>query len=235
MGDLVSYRIDDGIACITMDDGKANALSLRMLTEVGAAFDRAAADNAVVVLTGREGRFSAGFDLGVLSTGGSEAVAMLRAGFDLAERILSFPRPVVVACNGHAVAMGVFLLLAGDYRVGTSGPYRIAANEVAIGITMPRAAVEICRLRLTPAHFNQAVLLAEPFSPDEAVTAGFLDCVVPADELHDAAHTTATRLAALDMTAHANTKLRAREDVLAALRAGIEADHADNMALFASA
>jgi enoyl-CoA hydratase len=141
----------------------------------------------------------------------------------------------VVACDGHAVAMGVFLLLSGDYRVGTAGAYRIVANEVAIGMTMPRAAVEICRQRLTPAHFNQAVVLAEPYSPDEAVAAGFLDRVVPAGELHDVARTTAARLATLDATAHAATKLRTRRHALDALRAGIEVDDADNAALLASA
>jgi len=180
MGTLVSYQLEGSIATITMDDGKVNALSVQMLTELGAALDRATADRAVVVLTGRDGLFSAGFDLAVLRGGGSDASGMLRAGFELAERLLSFPTPVLIACTGHAVAMGVFLLLSGDYRVGAAGPYKITANEVAIGLTMPRAAVEICRQRLTPAHFNRAVVLAEVFSPDDAVAAGFLDRVVPA-------------------------------------------------------
>ena len=116
MSTLVSYRLRDSVATITMDDGKVNALSLAMFTELGAAFDRAAADRAVVVLTGREGVLSAGFDLPVLRTGGPAAAKMLRAGFDLAERMLAFPAPVLVACPGHAIAMGVFLLLSGDYR-----------------------------------------------------------------------------------------------------------------------
>ena len=156
MGTLVSYQLEDSIATIAMDDGKVNALSLQMLTELNAALDRASADRAVVVLTGRDGIFSAGFDLTVLRAGGSDASAMLRAGFALAKRMLSFPTPVLIACTGHAVAMGVFLLLSGDYRVGAGGPYKITANEVAIGLTMPRAAVEICRQRLTPARSAHA-------------------------------------------------------------------------------
>ena len=151
MGALVSYQLDDSVATITMDDGKVNVLSLSMLTELDVAFGRAAADRAVVVLTGREGVFSAGFDLPVLRAGGTEAADLLRAGFDLAARLLAFPTPIVVACSGHAVAMGAFLVLSGDYRIGARGPFKITANEVAIGITMPRAAVEICRQRLTPA------------------------------------------------------------------------------------
>src|SRR5438309_5115025 len=140
---LVSYRCDDDVAMIAMDDVKVNVLSPAMLGELDAALDRAVADRAVVVVTGREGVFSAGFDLPVLRAGGSVALAMLRAGFELAQRILSFPSPVVIACTGHAVAMGVFLLLSGDYRIGGAGPYKVTANEVAIGLTMPRAAVEI--------------------------------------------------------------------------------------------
>jgi enoyl-CoA hydratase len=223
----VHYELRDSIAAVTMDDGKVNALSLAMAGELDAALDRAAADRAVVLLGGRERIFSAGFDLATLRAGGSEAVAMLRAGFELAARLLAFPLPVVIACPGHAVAMGVFLLLAGDYRLGADGPFRITANEVAIGLTLPRAAIEILRQRLTPAAFNRAVTLAEPFAPADAVAAGFLDRVVPAAALPDAAAALARQLAGLDMDAHAASKLRARAPALAALRAAIDADFAD--------
>jgi enoyl-CoA hydratase len=151
---------------------------------------------------------------------------MVRGGFELAERVLSFPMPVVIACPGHAIAMGVFLLLSGDYRVGAAGPFKITANEVAIGLTMPRAAVEILRQRLAPAYFNRAVTIAEPFSPENAVAAGFLDRVVDVGELGEAARTIARQLTALDMTAHAASKLRARGQTLRAIRAGIDADDA---------
>ena len=223
----VTYERDGTTATIVMDDGKVNVLSPAMLGAIDDGLDRAAADGAVVVLQGRDGVFSAGFDLSVLRAGGSDALAMLQAGFKLAERILSFPTPVVVACPGHAVAMGVFLVLSADYRVGAAGRYRITANEVAIGLTMPRAAVEICRQRLTPAAFTRAVLLAEPFGPDDAVAAGFLDRVVPAGDVVQTAHDVARQLATLDLAAHAASKLRARAETLRALRAAIEADDAE--------
>lgn len=223
---IVGYRLEGSVATITMDDGKVNALSLRMTTELNAALDRAEADRAVVVLSGRDGVFSAGFDLPVLRAGGSEAAAMVRAGFELAERVLAFPTPVVIACTGHAVAMGVFLLLSGDYRLGASGAYKITANEVAIGLTMPRAAVEILRQRLAPAYFNRAVTIAEPFSPENAIEAGFLDRVVATGDLAAAAQGIAGQLAGLDMAAHAASKRRARGPALAAVRAGIDADFA---------
>lgn len=226
MQSLISYQLADSVATITMDDGKVNALSLRMITEINRALDQALDDAAVVVLAGRPGVFSAGFDLPVIRAGGPAATSMLRAGFDLAERVLSYPRPVVIACTGHAIAMGVFLLLSGDYRVGAAGPYKITANEVAIGLTMPRAAVEICRQRLTPAHFNRATTLAEPFEPDSAVDAGFLDRACEPADFWDAVHGIAGELAKLDADAHNATKLRARKAALAAVHDAIAADYA---------
>jgi enoyl-CoA hydratase len=227
MSSPVTYRLEDRIATITMDDGKVNALSPGMLAEIGAAFDRAAADGAVVILSGREGRFSGGFDLNVLMSGRPEAFEMVLAGFELAYKVLSFPRPVVIACTGHAVAMGVFLLLSGDHRIAAAGSYKLVANEVAIGLTMPRAAVEICRQRLAPAHFQRAVLLSAAYSPETAVAAGFVDEVVPASELAAAARGVAVALGKLDAAAHAATKARAREASLRALRAAIDADAAE--------
>lgn len=224
MGDLVTYEARESIATITMDDGKVNVLSLQMLAAINAALDEAKADRATVVLSGREGTFSAGFDLRVLTAGGPDALAMLLGGFELSERLLSFPMPVVIACTGNAIAMGVFLLLSGDYRVGAAGSYKIQANEVAIGLTMPRAAVEICRQRLAPSHFNRAVILSETYAPDDAVTGGFLDRVVPTGELAEVAREVAGRMAKLNLAAHAASKLRAREPALKAIRAAIEAD-----------
>jgi enoyl-CoA hydratase len=120
--------------------------------------------------------------------------------------------------------MGLFLLLSGDYRIGADGPYRLTANEVAIGLPMPDAAIEVCRQRLAPAHFNRAVILAEVYSPGDAVAAGILDRVVPADALLDTAREVCGELAQLDMSAHAITKVRTRAPALTALRAAIEAD-----------
>jgi enoyl-CoA hydratase len=224
MGAGVSYSLADGVATITMDDGKVNALSPPMLAELGAALDRAEADGAAVVLTGRGGVFSAGFDLGVLRAGGPAAAAMVRSGFGLAARLLTFPAPALAACSGHAVAMGAFLLLAADYRIGVAGPFRITANEVAIGLVVPQAAFELCQARLTPAAFSRAVTLAEVFSPGQAAAAGFLDRVVDVTGLEAAAGAEAGRLARLDRRAHVATKLRARRALAEAVTAAAEAE-----------
>jgi enoyl-CoA hydratase len=227
MDSPVRYELDDGVATVTMDDGKVNALSPAMLAAVEGALDRAAEAGAVVVLQGRKGTFSAGFHLPTLRNGGPEATGMVQGGFELAARLLAFPRPVVVACTGHAIAMASFLLLAGDLRLGAAGPFRVLANEVAIGLTMPRTAIELCRQRLTPAAFSRAVLLSEAFSPDEAVTAGFLDRVVEPAALAGAAREAAAALTGLDAAAHRASKLRAREGTLTAIRAAIADDAAE--------
>jgi enoyl-CoA hydratase len=224
MSNLVSYRLEDGVAWITLDDGKANVLSPAMQAQILAALDRAEEGGAVVVLRGRTGIFSGGFDLNVLRAGGPEALGMLRGGFEMSIRLLSFPRPVVIACTGHAIAMGVFTLLSGDYRIGAAGSFRIQANEVAIGLTMPHPAIEVLRQRLTPAAFQRALVLAEAFTPETALAAGFLDRVVAVEEIDEVARQTATALASLDRNAHAESKMRARGPVLEAIRAGIVQD-----------
>ena len=228
---LTTYELSDGIATIRIDDGKVNALSETMLAEISARFDEAERDEAVVILTGRERIFSAGFDL---RTEGEGWPPMLVAGARLAERMLSFPRPVVVACTGHAIAMGAFLLLSADHRVGVAGGgHKIGATEVAIGMAMPWAAVEVLRQRLARAHFERATLLAEVFTPEGAVEAGFLDELVPEAELHDHARRVATRLAGLDAKAHAVTKVRARSAMLESLARAIARDDGEFRAAIA--
>jgi enoyl-CoA hydratase len=222
--ELVSYRFTDGVATIAMDDGRVNALSPAMLRAVDEGLDRASADGGVVVLTGRPGIFSGGFDLKTLMAGGPDATAMVEQGFALALRLLEYPAPVVVACNGHAVAMGLFVLLCGDYVIGVDGPFRLVANEVAIGLTMPWTAIEICRQRLTPAGFIRVVSLAETFSPPEGLAVGLLDKVVGVDSLSASAAAAATALAALDRRAHASTKSRTRRAAADAVRNGLVAD-----------
>jgi enoyl-CoA hydratase len=224
VSELVSFQVTDGVATIAMDDGKANALSLPMLAALDKALDRAQSEDAIVVLTGRPGIFSGGFDLKVLGGGGPDAGLMLEQGFLLALRLLEHPDPVVIACNGHAVAMGSFLLLSADYRIGVEGRHRVVANEVAIGLTMPRAAIEICRQRLAPAHFNRAVILAEAYTPSDAVAAGFLDRVVPEADLLPVASSMAEDFAGLDRHAHATTKSLARSAAIEAIRGGLAAD-----------
>ena len=205
-----------------MDDGKVNALSLDMLAALNGALDQALEDKVTVVLTGREGVFSGGFHLGTFKEGGEALYKMLKGGAELAERIMSFPTPVVAASTGHAIAMGSFLVMSADVRIGAAGNFKYVCNEVAIGLTLPVFAIEIAKQRLTPPHYNLALNVAHTYGPEQAVEAGFIDRVVPAAELHDQATQLATALSQLNMPAHAASKLLVREQALAALRASIE-------------
>jgi len=224
----LTYEITEAVATIAMNDGKVNALGFEMLAELNEALDRAESDSAAVVLTGREGLFSAGFDLRVLTGGGPDTAHLLHTGFELSHRLLSFPLPVVIACSGHAFAMALFTLLSGDYRLGVlDAEHKLTANEVAIGMTMPRSAIEVCRQRLSPEHIDRVVGLAEVFNPNTAVRTGLLDQVVPAADLFGAAHAKASELMALNRPAFAATKLRLHEVGLSKLRAAMEADDAE--------
>lgn len=225
MFSAVATDSSDGVTTVTMDDGKANALSFDMFAALNEALDRCEADGTVPLLVGREGRFSGGFDLGVLTAFTEDSARLLRTGFELSHRLLSFPRPVVIAVSGHAYAMGGFLVLSGDYRLGVAGAdHRITANEVAIGMALPHAAIEICRQRLRRSAFERATTLAEVFSPEEALEAGWLDTVVADADLLDTARNKAIALAGLDADAHRVTKLRSRDQMLERLAAAIERD-----------
>jgi enoyl-CoA hydratase len=224
MSDLLTYSRDERIATITLDDGRVNALSIAMLREIHSAFDQAEADGAVVVLTGRAGYLSAGFDLKVFREEPEHLGEMLRLGATLCERMLGFPTPVLVACSGHAVAAGSFLLLSADARIGVEGDFTIGLNEVRIGLTMPLFVIELARGRLAPAHFDRAVVTAAMYGPADAVAAGFLDRAMPAEEFAAATAAAAADLAGLNPEAHAATKLRARAAGLAALREAIDAE-----------
>jgi enoyl-CoA hydratase len=225
MKDLVTYACSGPVSTIVMDDGKANVMSLAMLNALHLAFDRAEKDKTVAILKARGRHFSGGFDLNVFTNGNAEdQYLMVKAGAELALRILSFPTPVVVACQGNAFPMGAFLIMSADHRIAAEGNYRIGMNEVAIGLTVPRFAIEIARQRLTPAYFSRVVMTAEMFGPVEAVTAGFFDRVVPADQLERSAEQAAQALSTLNMAAHAATKARARGAVIKMIRAMIDED-----------
>ncbi len=223
----VTYTLAQGVATISIDDGKANAMSLAMLSAINAALDQAQADNAVTVMRGRAGMFSGGFDLSVFKRDPHELCQMLEAGARLAHRLLSFPHPVLAACTGHAVAMGAFLLLAADVRVGIDLHTRIQVNEVQIGLTLPKFAIEICRQRLSPAHFNLAATTALPYAPQQAMAAGFLDEVAPIDAFDSVVQLHCARLVGLNREAFTATKLRLREQSLQALRDATAWDVAD--------
>lgn len=223
----VRYGQRDGIAIVTIDDGKRNALSPAVFRGLYGALRQAEKDRAVVILTGREGVFSAGYDLKVMKAGNTDTLRMLRAGYSLTARVMAHPYPVIAACNGHSFAMGVFLMLSADYVIGTRGDFQIAANEVAIGLTMPRVACTTLRQRLTPAAYQRAVTLSEHFTPEAALVAGFFDELVEPSRLMDRARVLAAQFGKLDPRAHAESKRRIRAQQISAIRRQVPLDLMD--------
>jgi len=220
----VHYDLQDQIATIRIDDGKRNALSPQVLREIYQALDQAESDRAIVVITGRESVFSAGFDLHVMKRGGLEAIRMLGSGYALTARVLKYPYPVVAACTGHSLAMGVFLMLSADYVVGSRGDFKIAANEVAIGMTMPRVAAAVLRNRLNPAAFQRAVTLAEYFDVEAALQAGFFDELSDPDDVLTCAIGHANKYKELNPQAHTVSKRRIRAALIRKIRLSIPLD-----------
>ena len=224
MSDLISYLLEDGIATLTLCNGKVNAISPDVITAFNAALDQAEQDRAVVIITGQPGILSGGYDLKVMTAGPQQAVDLVTQGSTLARRLLAHPFPVIVACSGHAVAKGAFLLLSVDYRIGVDGPFSIGLNEVQIGMTMHHAGIELARDRLRKSAFHRSVINGEMFNPQSAVDAGFLDKVVQPQELHGAALEAARQLKKINMKAHKNTKLKVRKALLDTLEAAITLD-----------
>ncbi|MFJ4373812.1 crotonase/enoyl-CoA hydratase family protein [Pseudomonas japonica] len=214
MSELITYHLEDGIATLTLNNGKVNAISPDVIAAFNAALDRASEDRAVVIVTGQPGILSGGYDLKVMTSSPQAAVALVTAGSTLARRLLSHPFPVIVACPGHAVAKGAFLLLSADYRIGVEGPFSIGLNEVQIGMTMHHAGIELARDRLRRSAFHRSVINGEMFDPVSAVDAGFLDKVVPAEQLLETALAAARQLKKINMNAHRNTKLKVRKALL---------------------
>lgn len=217
--ELLSSEAGDGVRTIRMDDGRVNAFSVPMLEAVHAALDEAEREGSIVVLTGREGSFSAGFDL---KTIGERTNEMLGLGARLAERLFCFPRPVIAACSGHGIAMGGFVLLACDIRIAIAGEYRIGLNEAVVGLTIPRFGIALAGYRLARGWHDRALLSGELFGPEDARSAGFVDRVVAADELDAATAEAVATMTAVNDQAHLGIKLRARAAALEGIRAGLQ-------------
>lgn len=211
MSHPVKYEREDDIAIIIMDDTKANAFGPGMIEALSEAFDSAEKEAKAIVLTGRPGVLSAGFDLKVMKEGPEATAAMVGAGARLLLKIYLHPLPVITASTGHAIAAGAIILLASDVRIGASGAFSIGLNETSIGMALPPFGVELARDRLSPSALSPAVLGATLYDPEEAASVGYLDQVCEADGLLKAAKRAAAHYATLDGRSYAATKINLRQ------------------------
>jgi enoyl-CoA hydratase len=220
----LSYALEGKTAVVTMDDGKANALSGAMLDALVAAVARAEAEASALALFGRPDRFCAGFDLRVMMSGPEAARDLLRRGADMLLRLYGCGVPLVVGCTGHALAGGALVVLTGDLRVGAAGAYRVGLNEVQIGLPVPVLAAELARDRLAPAELTRATLCGHVYDPEGARGAGFLDEVVPAEGLRERVLGEAARLGGLARGPFEASKRRLRRATIEPSRATLEDD-----------
>jgi enoyl-CoA hydratase len=221
----VTTTIEDGVAVLRFDDGKVNVLSYAALEALTEGFDQASKDASAICIAGREGVFSAGFDLSIMRSGIDAAVALASTGGQLMLRLCLHPQPVVAAVTGHALAAGVLLAAACDVRIGADvGNAKIGLNETAIGMSLPAFAIELARDRLTPRALTAATVGAQLYDPHGAVEAGWLDEVVPAEECVGRAIAEARRLGQYSPAAYAQTKKMLREPLVERTRAAMARD-----------
>ena len=224
MTELLSYTLDDDVATIRLDDGKANAFSNLMFDAANDALDKAEAEAKVVVLRGRDGIFSAGYNLKELMLGGETAVNLVRRGSEFAERMMRSPKPIICAGDGHIVALGAFLFLAGDYRIGKRGPFQVGLPETAKGLPMHNFGRELAAPRLSRRHFSRSFINGEMFDPDTAVEVGFLDEAV--DDVDAAVAKAVGYFKSISLHAFAINKPRGHQTLLPVLDQAIEDDMA---------
>ena len=209
----VTINIKQGIAIITIDDGKANALGSLVWADLNSAMDKAEAEDAIAIITGREGIMSGGFDLKEMGDGPQDALELTSKGSKFARRIMSYPRPVIMAASGHTIAMGAFLALACDYSMIKDGGYKVGLNETLIGMTMHNFGIEMGRYHLSKSYFNRCVINGEIFGPRASVDAGFFDKVVSADEWDSSIPMAAKLFSQVNTKAFRETKLRSRKEI----------------------
>lgn len=218
----MDYQLKDTIAVITFDDGKANSVGPQFQADINAALDKAESEAAAVIITGRPGMFSAGFDLKEFEKGFEAGMAMAVGGFELLIRLYGLPLPLVAASTGHGIALGAFILMVCDSRIGAIGDYKYSLPETKIGMDLPPILVELTRSRLAPRYLTRAALQSENFGPELAAEAGFLDEAVDADELMSRAEAVAQTLAALPGKQYAANKLRLRGGIISEMKANLE-------------
>jgi enoyl-CoA hydratase len=219
----MEYETTNNIVTLTFDDGKANVVGHQFLEDINQGLDRAEQEQAgAVILRGREGMFSAGFDLGEFKKGPEQGMAMVKRGFELLVRLYSFPLPLVAACTGHGIAMGAFIIMTCDYRIGRRGNFKMSLPETAIGMDLPPILVELTASRIAKRHLSRVALQSEVYNPEQAVEAGFTDEVVDIAALAARAMEVAEKLAQLPPAQYATNKLSTRVHTLQAMRDSLE-------------
>lgn len=220
---LATLTKENDISVIKLDDGKANAFSYEMLIQINNLLEKVSRDSGALVITGREGLFSGGFDLKTFATGDMEKVSkMVQLGYRLLLELFSFERPVIAAVSGHSIALGLFIACSADYRIAIDGEYVCQANEVRNNMDIPTPIMEILKARVNKNYFYPAVLHSDAFSVQDSIEVGYIDEVVAEQDFMNRVIEKATELASLPHPFYANTKKSAQEDIRQKISDGIK-------------
>ena len=211
---IATLSKENDISIIKLDDGKANAFSYDMLSQVNDLLKKVPRDSGALVITGREGLFSGGFDLKTLATGDMEKITkMVQLGYRLLLELFSFDRPIVAAVSGHSIALGLFVTCSADYRIAIDGKYVCQANEVRNNMDIPTQIMEIIKARVNKKYFYSAVYHSDAYSVQDSIEVGYIDEVVSEDQFMKRVMEKAKELATLPHPFYANTKKTAQDDV----------------------
>jgi enoyl-CoA hydratase len=223
MSETANVLLEDtgSVATIRIDDGKVNALSQELLTALSDALDVANERSQAALIAGRDGFFSAGFDLSVMRGDGIARKDLVLAGLELALKIFQSPIPVIVCCTGHAIAAGMLLLLPAEHVIVADAPVKIGFNETSIGIELSPFVLELARYRLLPSAYNQ-ILQGSLYDAVAAQRAGYVDEVVAPGDLVSRSMEVAGHFAALDPLTYRRTKAAMRAGTSSTLQSALE-------------
>jgi enoyl-CoA hydratase/carnithine racemase len=217
---MIELEDRDEIAVLRMVRGKGNALNEELLTALIAALDRLERSSArAAVITGQGNVFSAGVDLAaVLEDGPAYVRRFLPLLSRVFERFATFPKPLVAAVNGHAIAGGAIIMMACDARLLARGSARIGLTEIQVGVIFPAWALEIARFTVAAQHFPTLVYSGHTYLPDESVARGLVDELVESEKLLDRSCQVASELGAIPTAKFTATKLAVRRPLIDAAR-----------------
>lgn len=219
---MISLNIENDIANIEINDGKANVISKQVANEFIEALTEAKANAKATIIKGGGDKFSAGFDLSVVKSSGQAQVEMVTAGFNLLYHLYSHPLPLLAACNGHAIGMGAFILLCCDNRIGVQQDYKIGLPETAGGMPFTPLLVTILRAELNRQFYTSAALQSQMCSPEKAAQAGFLDMIVDEGTLDASVQMGAKQLMQLPRSQYGDNKVMLRAKPLTEMKAELK-------------
>ncbi|HVU86053.1 MAG TPA: enoyl-CoA hydratase/isomerase family protein [Pirellulales bacterium] len=213
---MIELEHRGSVTVLHMVRGRGNALDISFLEALIEALSHVErSECTAVVLTGKGRIFGAGVDLPALVAGGPDYVRqfipLMTRGF---ERLVKFPKPLVAATNGHAIAGGAILMLACDVRLLARGEAKIGLTEVLVGVQFPAWALEIARFATPPQHFPEMILTGRTWLPEQALARGLVDELVEPEQLLARACAVAEELSAVPPATYAATKLAVRRPMI---------------------